>query len=232
MLIIKDGELLLSLKELYDFESPRVSGAHGGIPKFNPWSKDEVLAGTNITEEKFDQLIKLLKEKNQVISIPAYGDFPERYQTRTAEMVRTLGTMHEYVYRQTEIGSDERQHLQIIEATKWVPALLERPDRVVSIPEFLENLRFDIEDRRIIRVGSLNIDNVIKLVELTMIAIGRYTFESSDEDKKKYTVSEVIEKFKITKFQDRAIKQALLSSFSREKENMKTYKMVFFVTLT
>ena len=51
MLIIKDGELLLSLKELYDFESPRVSGAHGGIPKFNPWSKDEVLAGTNITEE-------------------------------------------------------------------------------------------------------------------------------------------------------------------------------------
>ena len=135
-------------------------------------------------------------------------------------MVRTLGTMHEYVYRQTEVGSDERQHLQIIEATKWVPALLERPDRVASIPEFLENLRFDIEDRRITRVGSLSIDNAgIKLVELTMIAIGRYTFESSDEDKKEYTVSEVIEKFKITKFQDRAIKQALLSSFSTEKEN-------------
>ena len=106
MLIIKDGELLLSLKELYDFESPRVSGAHGGIPKFNPWSKDDVLAGTNITEENFEELIKLLKEKNQVISIPAYGDFPKRYQTRTAEMVRTLGTMHEYVYRQTEVGSE------------------------------------------------------------------------------------------------------------------------------
>ena len=219
MLIINDGELLLSLKELYDFESPRVSGAHGGIPKFNPWSKDEVLADTNITEENFEELIKLLKEKNQVICIPAYADFPNRYQTRTAEMVRTLGTMHEYVYRQTEVGSDERQHLQIIEATKWIPALLERPDRVVSIPEFLENLRFDIENRRISRVGSLSIDNVIELVQLTMIAIGRYTFESSDENKKKYTVSEVIEKFRITKFQDRAIKQALLSSFSTEKEN-------------
>ena len=74
MLIIEDGELLLCLKKLYDFESPRVSGAHGGIPKFNPWSEDDVLQNTSISKENLDLLLSLLKEKRQIISIPAYGD--------------------------------------------------------------------------------------------------------------------------------------------------------------
>ena len=204
MLIIEDGELLLCLKILYDFESPRVSGAHGGTPKFNPWSKEEVLQNTSISEDKLDVLISLLKDKRQIISIPAYDDFPKRYQTRTAEMVRTLGTMHEYVNRQTEENSEERQHLQIIEATKWVPALLERPDREVTISEFLEKLRIEMEDRRIKRVKSLNINNVLYLVELTLTAIARNTLYPSKD----------IDGFKITKFQERAINEALLSSFS------------------
>lgn len=208
MLIIEDGELLLCLKKLYDFESPRVSGAHGGIPKFNPWSEDDVLQNTSISKENLDLLLSLLKEKRQIISIPAYGDFPKRYQTRTAEMVRTLGTMHDYVNRQTDEDSEERQHLQLIEATKWIPALLERPDREVTISEFLEELRIDIEDRRITKVRSMNIENILTLVELTLTAIARHTLYPSKD----------IDGFKITKFQVRAIKEALLSSFSEDSQ--------------
>ena len=63
----------------------------------------------------------------------------QNFLTRTAEMVRTLGTMHEYVQRQTDEDEDEKQYLQI-EATKWVPALL-NVLTVVSIDELLIALR-------------------------------------------------------------------------------------------
>ena len=203
MLIIENPELLLALKSLYEFESPRVSGSHGGVPGFKPWSIEEVVRDTEIKEGILEQLIEVLKEKKQIIWIPAYADLPKRFITRTAEMVRTLGAMHEYVKRQTDEELDEEQHLQIIEATKWVPALLERPDREVSINELLTNLREDLEDLRIRTVRTLSVSQLLSLVELALTAIARETLSS-----------QTIDSFRLTKFQDRAIRKALMASFS------------------
>ena len=51
--------------------------------------------------------------------IPAYDDYRERYLTRTAEMVRTIGTIHDFVGRTGDEEEDtSKRHLQIIEATK------------------------------------------------------------------------------------------------------------------
>ena len=69
MLIIENPELLLALKSLYEFESPRVSGSHGGVPGFKPWSIEEVVRDTEIKEGILEQLIEVLKEKKQIIWI-------------------------------------------------------------------------------------------------------------------------------------------------------------------
>jgi hypothetical protein len=203
MLIIENPELLLALKSLYEFESPRVSGPHGGTPGFKPWSIEEVIRETEIEKNVLEQLVELLTERKQIMRIPAYANHPERFLTRTAEMVRTLGAMHEYVKRQTDEELDEEQHLQIIEATKWVPALLERPDREISIDELLINLREDLEDLRIRTVRTLSISQLLSLVALALTAIARETLSSH-----------AIESFRLTRFQDRAIRKALMASFS------------------
>jgi ATP-dependent helicase YprA (DUF1998 family) len=204
MLIIENPELLLALKSLYEFESPRVAGSHGGSPGFKPWSIAEVVENTDLEEGVLEQLIEVLKEKKQILSIPAYAEHPKRFLTRTAEMVRTLGTMHEYVKRQTDVDEvEEEQHLQIIEATKWVPALLERPDREVSIDELILNLREDIEDIRLSTIRTLSVTQVLSLVRMALTAIARDTLSSQN-----------IDSFRLTRFQDRAIRRALLASFS------------------
>ena len=146
MLIINDRELLATLHRVYEFEVPRVSGPHGGMPGFKPWSREDFLANHPGDSDILDRLIELLKDERQIMVIPANGKHPERYLTRTAEMVRTLGTIHEYVARETEeeAQDDSKRHLQLIEATKWVPALMERPDRVVPVDEFIDKLRDDL----------------------------------------------------------------------------------------
>ena len=57
--------------------------------------------------------------------------------------------MHEYVKRETDDdeeseGSGERTHLQLIEAVKWVPAVMDRPERDVPVQNFLDDLRLQI----------------------------------------------------------------------------------------
>ena len=70
-----------------------MAGPHGGRPGFNPWSKQEIIDTIpDINADGgLDELIDLLKQESQLLVIPAYGDNPERYLTRTAEMVRTIG---------------------------------------------------------------------------------------------------------------------------------------------
>lgn len=205
MLVIEQPELLLALKTLYEFESPRVAGSHGGNPGFKPWSIEEVVRDTHLDDDTVEQLIEILKEKKQILSIPAYDEYPKRFLTRTAEMVRTLGTMHEYVNRKTEEDSEEKQHLQIIEATKWVPALLDRPNREVTIDELIINLKENIEDIRLATIRTLPVSKILALTKLALTAIARHTLSSHD-----------IDSFRLTRFQDRAIRRALLASFSQD----------------
>ena len=202
MFVVQDPKLLLALQSLYIFESKRNSGPHGGVPGFQPWTKEEVLTSTNIDGNTLDGLIELLDHEKQLMKIPAYDGQPDRFTTRTSEMVRTLGTLHDYVNRNTDPESDERQHLQIIEATKWIPALLERPNRV-EIQDFIHSLKDDLEIRGIHSVQEQPVEVVLRLVGLAIQSIAEVTIGGVD-----------ITEFRLTRFQDRAIRRALLNSFN------------------
>ena len=207
MFRVEDPELLLALHALYQFEAERTSGPHGGAPGFRPWSAEEVVAETSIDGDLLSSLIEFLKSEHQILSIPSYGDHPERYATRSAEMVRTLGTLHDYIQRKSDPDSDERQHLQIIEATKWVPALLERPDREVSISQVIQTFEDELEAVGIRSVRGQPVALVVRLVRYALFAIAQSTLDSYETDG-----------FLLTKFQDRAIRKALMSSFHEEGE--------------
>jgi hypothetical protein len=208
MFRVDDPELLLALHALYQFEAERTSGPHGGAPGFRPWSAEEVVAETSIDGGLLSRLIEFLRTEEQILFIPAYGDFPERYATRSAEMVRTLGTLHDYVQRKSDPDSDERQHLQIIEATKWVPALLERPDREVSISQVIQTFADELDAVGIRVVRGQPVAQVLTLVRYALLAIAQSTLDSYET-----------EGFLLTKFQDRAIRKALMSSFYEEGDD-------------
>jgi len=202
LLKISDDNLMLKLLKVYEFEVPRVAGPHGGRPGFNPWSKEEIInANPDINVDGgLDDLLDLLKQESQLLVIPEYGDNPERYLTRTAEMVRTIGTIHEYVARETDDDETEsNRHLQIIEATKWVPTPMERPARVVPIDQFCEGLSEQMEINEINTVRGLPKAKILELVKLVLLAIQRG--------------EKIPGEFKLTKFQDRAITSALLTSW-------------------
>ena len=147
-LVFDDSRHLETLYELFKFEAEFVAGPHGGRPAFKPWSIDEVVeSDADITRESLESLIEELKLKKQIMAIPG---IPVRYVTRTSEVVRTIGTLHEYVKRETDDdeeseGSGERTHLQLIEAVKWVPAVMDRPERDVPVQNFLDDLRLQID---------------------------------------------------------------------------------------
>ncbi|MAS80482.1 MAG: hypothetical protein CMA28_02535 [Euryarchaeota archaeon] len=209
MFKINNDKLLSTLLEVYRFEVPRVSGPHGGRPGFRPWSIEEICSEIpDINhDESLDKLIHLLIEERQLLRIPAYGEHPEKFLTRTAEMVRTIGTIHEYVARETEdvLEGDAKRHLQIIEATKWVPAPMERPARVVSIEQFTTNLseQMEIHDIQIYRGQSRQ--DILQLVAMALKAIA--SAENISEDA-----------FKLTLFQERAIYTALITSWTGVKD--------------
>jgi len=205
MLVIDDDKILSTLLQVYQFESPRVSGSHGGRPGFNPWSREDILSKhPDINHEgSLDTLIDLLWRKKELMIIPAYGDYPERYLTRTAEMVRTIGTIHEYVARESEddLESESKRHLQIIEATKWVPASMDRPAREISIEQFREGLSDQMDVHEVNNYRGIQNSKILDLVCLVLQAIS--IAESIEPDK-----------FQLTKFQDRAIRTALMTSWA------------------
>ena len=59
-------------------------------------------------------------------------------------MVRSLGTMHEYVKRKLEEEGDEEEksiHLQMIDAVKWVPVMMNRPKRSKTSADIVTAVR-------------------------------------------------------------------------------------------
>ena len=142
--------------------------------------------------------LRFLKSEHQILSIPPTVTIPN-VTLLAQQMVRTLGTLHDYIQRKSDPDSDERQHLQIIEATKWVPALLERPDREVSISQVIQTLEDELEAVGIRSVRGQPVALVIKLVSYALHAIAQSTLDSYETDG-----------FLLTKFQDRAIRKALM----------------------
>ena len=195
MLIIDDDpELLETLYRVYLHESEIVSGPHGGRPPFAPWSVEEVSSSQGIEPASVERLIEEIGD--HILAIPGYDDGrPWRYFTRTAETVRTLGTMHEYVQRKLEgedSSEEERKvHLQLIEATKWIPALMERPEREVSIDDFMNRFREEIEFASIHDPFDQSIETAMQVTKLVLEAIGEVTAGNASE-------------FNLTRFQDRA----------------------------
>ena len=179
-LIFEDdkSDFLPTLHELFKYESLIVAGPHGGRPKFQPWSVDDVVNSTaNIKEEDLVALIDELIKKQQIMVIPGN---PPRYVTRTSEVVRTIGTMHEYVKREIEDEDDledsdgEKTHLQLIEAVKWVPAVMDRPERTVDVNAFLEELkiRMEIEEPDNFPT-SVTSEVALSAVEIVIRSIGK-----------------------------------------------------------
>ena len=183
-----------------------MSGPHGGRPPFAPWSVEEVSSSQGIEPASVERLIEEIGD--HILAIPGYDDGrPWRYFTRTAETVRTLGTMHEYVQRKLEgedSSEEERKvHLQLIEATKWIPSLMERPEREVSIDDFMNRFREEIEFASIDDPFDQSIETAMQVTKLVLEAIGEVTAGNASE-------------FNLTRFQDRAISEALISSWTGE----------------
>ena len=132
---------------------------------------------------------------------------PPRYVTRTSEVVRTIGTMHEYVKREIEDEDDledsdgEKTHLQLVEAVKWVPAVMDRPERTVDVNAFLEELkiRMEIEEPDNFPT-SVTSEVALSAVEIVIRSIGKKVAGNVDD-------------FKLTRFQQRAICDSLMTSW-------------------
>lgn len=204
-LIIEDSDLLQTLFELYQFEATLVAGPHGGRPNFQPWTIEEAASSDFITDENsLVRLVEALNELNHIMVIPGTEGRATKYATRTSEMVRTLGTMHEYVKRETEDEDGEegeRTHMQLIEAVKWVPAVMDRPERVVSIDDFLVELDRAMELQDVSNFpGENNRADAKNAVEIVIRGIGKVVTGDAST-------------FKLTQFQSRAITSSLLTSW-------------------
>ena len=213
-LIFEDdkSDFLPTLHELYKYESLIVAGPHGGRPKFQPWSVHDVVNSTaNIKEEDLVALIDELIKKQQIMVIPGN---PPRYVTRTSEVVRTIGTMHEYVKREIEDEDDledsdgEKTHLQLIEAVKWVPAVMDRPERTVDVNAFLDELKLRMEIEEPDNFPpSVTSEVALSAVEIVIRSIGK-------------KVAGNVDGFKLTRFQQRAICDSLMTSWKGSNQSI------------
>jgi hypothetical protein len=89
------------LRDLYRFEEPLVSGPGSHRRRFSDviWTKEQAVnsLGLDKTQMKdFDDLLQYLSKNRQIMIVPKREESDEKYLTRVAELVRTIGHTYEY----------------------------------------------------------------------------------------------------------------------------------------
>jgi len=92
------------LRELYRFESSRVSGPGSDNSDLEEviWSQEEASEALDLNHgeaESLAELISFLDEGRQIMLFPETEQRPARYLTRIADTVRNLGHTYEYWHR-------------------------------------------------------------------------------------------------------------------------------------
>ena len=128
------------LKELYEFESQRVSGPGSYYRDINDvlWSLNEFILTSHLPVEESDNyrfLLEQLAEKNELLTI-IDNDRNERYLTRVAEVTRLLGHNYEYY----------NQGRQSIDSIRWLIEEKKIPERNIQSEVFLNRLLLMVEE--------------------------------------------------------------------------------------
>lgn len=118
---IKD-EHISTLNRLYTFEATRVAGPGSQFKAIQDtcWTREEASAAL-LEEDRavLDDLLEDMRQQHQLLVIPEDGGAPEKYATRTGELVRRLGHGYEYWHRGRPT----------IMATEWLVESKKIPDR-------------------------------------------------------------------------------------------------------
>lgn len=141
--------LLPVLHKLYEFESARVSGSHGGQRRFSEciWKRDEALAFVSTecdldSQEagiRLDELIEMMSDLDARHMLRFEIDGVNHHITRVAEMVRTVGNLHEFQDRQAD--HDDPMKYSIIDGTRWEPRLRKSAEREIIPARLIQRVR-------------------------------------------------------------------------------------------
>lgn len=168
------------LHALYEFESERVSGSHGGERRFSEciWNRDEALTfvSTKLTMDtgeagsRLDELIELMSNMDTRHMLRFEIDGVHHHITRVAEMVRTVSNMHEFQNR--DVGSPDPLKFPIIDGTRWEPRLRHAALRNITITEVIERVRsnFDHEHHLPDSMGGHHVDTALEDLQLVIEA--------------------------------------------------------------
>jgi superfamily II DNA/RNA helicase len=209
---IKRNKFLPILHKIYEFESKRISGSHGGQKRFSDcyWTIDEI--SKYVCEElgKGEQEIK--PDINELISILSNSDARhllrfrkgEVYQhiTRVAEMIRTTGNLHEF-HDRTASNTLPQKNL-IMDGTIWEPRLRYSAPREISKEKLLERVRnlFPLDHKLPQVIGGHSID--IAMEDLKTVL-------DSMEKLRKYSP-----RLEFSEFQAKSIETAFMQSWAKD----------------
>lgn len=152
------------LRDLYRFEEPRVSGPGSQKRRFSDviWDKELATRELNLDESssiQFDDLLSYLISNRQLMVIPELNGPPERYLTRVAELVRTIG--HTYEYWNKGRAS--------VSATRWLVEDKKVPKLVIPSALFVKAIKSKCEELIQGKKGF----NLCKAAEEVCIAVAK-----------------------------------------------------------
>jgi superfamily II DNA/RNA helicase len=178
----KRERLLPILHKLYEFESERISGSHGGFRRFSEskWTKEQAVnwisqkynLDINDVNLRMEELIQEMSdlEKRHMLKFKIGDTF--YHITRIAEMIRTTGNLHEYQNREV-LGQDPKKY-RIIEGTRWEPRLRYTARREISKQDLLNRVSssFTNPNHRLPpEMGSLPLGTAMEDLERVLDAI-------------------------------------------------------------
>ena len=170
-----NAQRLKLLHSIYRIESNRVAGPNAGNIPFWCWSESWManeLGVSDITRRRgLNALIEGLVSSGHMMKIPkrlpgttlhterqSSDGEEDRYITRMAEMVRTIGSIHHFkdiegMAVERSISAENKQehnavakfHPQLIEGVKWIPDLVHSASREIGLAQAMEQIQGRIE---------------------------------------------------------------------------------------
>ena len=203
-----NAQRLKLLHSIYRIESNRVAGPNAGNIPFWCWSESWManeLGVSDITRRRgLNALIEGLVSSGHMMKIPkrlpgttlhterqSSDGEEDRYITRMAEMVRTIGSIHHFkdiegMAVERSISAENKQehnavakfHPQLIEGVKWIPELVHSASREIGLAQAMEQIQGRIEHLGLQELKSrteweqsVSVENAIDITHFVLRAI-------------------------------------------------------------
>jgi len=196
------------LHSIYKVESNKVAGPNAGNIPFWCWSESWMANELGISDATrrrgLNALVEGLVSSGHMMKIPKRlpgttlhteresldGD-EDRYITRMAEMVRTIGSIHHFkdiegmaversisTENENENSSVAKFHPQLIEGVKWIPDLVHSASREIGMAQAMEQLRGRVRQSQLQMLSSrteweqnITVENALDIVHFVLQAI-------------------------------------------------------------